>query len=359
MAKAEKEWASIGAAECARRTGLTVRALRVYEHHGLIEPRRTGKGWRCYGPRELQRLNVIVTLKAFGMTLAQIRTLLKTKTPPLTRVLQIQLQACRAKKDAVEKALALVRAALATIGSGKPFSLEDLCNLTRSMDMEAEMDGVSNFAIVRGLINERITPEEERAHMNWVASLQPEQLKTVLVARKALRAALRALQDLYEKKLDPAAPEVQTLIVQLKDVGFRYGIFKGQAAMFEWNPSITRKYLEVGARAAWAGMDDDFVAYVRAANAAAPWSQPLRQVTDEATKLVEQKAEPSSAAGQALARHLALICSDHSLGDPLFYARWAPYSPFRESAGERAHARLTSVWAFLESAFEAAAPATR
>ena len=29
---------SIGASECARRTGLTVRALRVYERHGLIEP---------------------------------------------------------------------------------------------------------------------------------------------------------------------------------------------------------------------------------------------------------------------------------------------------------------------------------
>src|SRR5882757_4345838 len=98
-----KRPASLSAAECARRTGLTVRALRVYERHGLIEPRRTDKGWRCYGPRELQRLNVIVTLKALGMTLAQIRTLLKTKSPPLARVLQIQLRACSARKDAVEK----------------------------------------------------------------------------------------------------------------------------------------------------------------------------------------------------------------------------------------------------------------
>ncbi|MGH8141156.1 MAG: MerR family transcriptional regulator [Steroidobacteraceae bacterium] len=43
MAKATKS-VSIGAAECARRTGLTVRALRVYERDGLIEPRRTGQG---------------------------------------------------------------------------------------------------------------------------------------------------------------------------------------------------------------------------------------------------------------------------------------------------------------------------
>jgi DNA-binding transcriptional MerR regulator len=84
MARA-KNSLSMGAAECARRTGLTVRALRLNERHGPIEPRRTGK--RCYGPEELRRLNVIVTLKAFGMNLAQIRTLLETKAPPLARVL--------------------------------------------------------------------------------------------------------------------------------------------------------------------------------------------------------------------------------------------------------------------------------
>ena len=123
--------ASLNAAECARRTGLTVRALRVYERQGLIEPARSGKGWRLYGPSELQRPNIIVTLKTFGMTLAQIRSLLKTSPPPLERVLEMQLRAGRARRDEAEKALELVRAALATIKSGRPLALEELCNLTR------------------------------------------------------------------------------------------------------------------------------------------------------------------------------------------------------------------------------------
>jgi len=71
---------------------------------------------------------------------------------------------------------------------------------------------------------------------------------------------------------------------------------------------------------------------------------------------VEQKVAPSSEPGQVLAKRLALICSDHSIGDPLFYARWAPYSPFRESADEKERARLTSAWSFLASALEAAVP---
>jgi DNA-binding transcriptional MerR regulator len=132
----EKKSVSMGAAECARRTGLTVRALRVYEQHRLIEPRRTGNGWRCYGPQELSRLNLIVTLRAFGMSLAQIGTLLATDPPPVTRVLQMQLQACSARKEAADKAVELVKTALATIESGGSLSLESLCNLTRSMEME-------------------------------------------------------------------------------------------------------------------------------------------------------------------------------------------------------------------------------
>jgi DNA-binding transcriptional MerR regulator len=358
MAKPEKS-VSMGAAECARRTGLTVRALRVYERHGLIEPRRAGKGWRCYGPRELQRLNVIVTLKAFGITLAQISTLLKTKPPPLARVLHMQLQACSARKDAVERVLVLVRAALATIGSGKPLSLEELCKLTRSMEMGSEMDGGNKMAIVRGLINEKMTPEEERAYHTWIASRPSEELKGVQEAGPVIKAMRRSLQDLQEKKADPAAPEVQALIVQMKDVSARYGLWKFQNARFEWNPSIGQKLWEVEARAYWVGINDDFAAYHRAANAAAPWSKALMQVIDEATKLVEQKVQPTSEPGQALAKRLAHICSDHSLGDPLGYARRTPYHPVRRSADEKENARLTSVWGFLASALESAAPASR
>jgi DNA-binding transcriptional MerR regulator len=63
------EWLS--AAECASRTGLTVRALRVYEECGLIAPRRSAGGWRMYGPRDLTKLNTIALLKTAGLSLEQ------------------------------------------------------------------------------------------------------------------------------------------------------------------------------------------------------------------------------------------------------------------------------------------------
>jgi MerR family regulatory protein len=58
MAK-PKSGGAFRAAECARRTGLTVRALRLYERLGLIKPARSTSGWRLYGRRELVRLNAI------------------------------------------------------------------------------------------------------------------------------------------------------------------------------------------------------------------------------------------------------------------------------------------------------------
>lgn len=63
----------LGAAECARRMGITVRALRVYERYGLIAPKRSARGWRIYDSSDLNRLNAILALKRLGMTLTQIR----------------------------------------------------------------------------------------------------------------------------------------------------------------------------------------------------------------------------------------------------------------------------------------------
>jgi DNA-binding transcriptional MerR regulator len=55
-------------AECACRTALTIRALRLYEDYGLITPGRSPGGWRQYGPGDLVRLNMIILLKTAAAT---------------------------------------------------------------------------------------------------------------------------------------------------------------------------------------------------------------------------------------------------------------------------------------------------
>lgn len=350
-----KRPAALSASQCARRTGLTVRALRVYERHGLIKPTRSGKGWRVYGPSELQRLNVIVTLKTLGMTLAQIRSLLRTRPPPLVHVLQMQLRVCRARRDGAQKALELVHAALATIESGQPLALEDLCNLTRSMEMG------NHHSIARELINERITPDEERAYMTWMAARRPDEIKAMQEYGAAVRVLFRSLQDLREKKCEPSAPEAQSLITEWNALAVRYGLRQFMATLIEWDPAIAQKWLQVGERALSLSIasheatpQDGLWTYFAAAQEASPWHQALRQTADEAAKLVESKVPPSTAPAIALANRLALICSEHSLGDPLVYARWAGAMQFRGSADE--NARRKSAWVYLASVLQAHAP---
>jgi DNA-binding transcriptional MerR regulator len=356
MARAKK-FVSIGAAECARRTGLTVRALRLYERHRLIEPRRTGKGWRCYGPLELRRLNVVVTLKAFGMTLAQIGTLLETKPPPLAHVLELQLQACSARRDEADKAVGLVKTALATIKSGGRLSLDNLCNLTRSMEME---NPHALFQIVREVINETISPEEERAVMTWVAARPSDELKAMHECAPEILDLHRSFQDLREKKVDPAAPEAQALVARLNELVVGSGARNHRATLFEWNNSLALKWMQFGDRvmskrivsSPSGASDEDLAAYVHAAQVASPWHRALEPIVDEAAALVDRRAQPSAAPAQALAARLRRICTDHSLGDPLVYVRWARAMQFRWPTED--HARREAGWTFLANAIEAA-----
>jgi DNA-binding transcriptional MerR regulator len=66
----------LNASQAASRLGVSVKALRLYEQSGLISPDRTSAGWRSYGPTELARAAEIVSLRALGLSLAQVARVL-------------------------------------------------------------------------------------------------------------------------------------------------------------------------------------------------------------------------------------------------------------------------------------------
>ncbi|HET7134024.1 MAG TPA: MerR family transcriptional regulator, partial [Gammaproteobacteria bacterium] len=132
MSSKSRPAAGLNAAECARRTGLTVRALRVYERAGLLKPPRSPNGWRLYGPAEIERLNIITALKGFGLTLAQIRKSFGSSPPALAAVLDMQLKTWAARRLAAERAVARLQAASARLRMRANLSVEELCELMRS-----------------------------------------------------------------------------------------------------------------------------------------------------------------------------------------------------------------------------------
>jgi DNA-binding transcriptional MerR regulator len=66
----------LGIGEVARRTGLSVHALRFYEREGLLISQHVARGTgghRRYSPREVYWLRICIKLRASGMPLAKIR----------------------------------------------------------------------------------------------------------------------------------------------------------------------------------------------------------------------------------------------------------------------------------------------
>lgn len=62
--------------ELARRTGVSARMLRYYEHEGLLNPKRTESGYRDYGSDEVDAAQRIRMLSAAGLKISSIRLLL-------------------------------------------------------------------------------------------------------------------------------------------------------------------------------------------------------------------------------------------------------------------------------------------
>ncbi|MEP3420221.1 MAG: redox-sensitive transcriptional activator SoxR [Erythrobacter sp.] len=71
--------------EMARRTGLSVSAIRFYEDKGLIEPIRTGGNQRRFLRSDLRRVSFILIAQQLGLSLGEIddamRTLPHGRTP--------------------------------------------------------------------------------------------------------------------------------------------------------------------------------------------------------------------------------------------------------------------------------------
>ena len=91
--------------ELSRLSGVTPRALRWYDHIGLLKPSRVAEsGYRYYGPAEVDRLQDILFYRALGVGLAQIKECLDS--PSFSRIAALRshlaaLEAERARLDAL------------------------------------------------------------------------------------------------------------------------------------------------------------------------------------------------------------------------------------------------------------------
>ena len=213
--------------EVARRTGLTVRTLHHYETLGLVAPaRRSDAGYRLYGRDELSRLQHIVSLKALGLPLAEIRARLDAGTPSLAEALVRQVDRLR---DGIARQRNLL---------GRLEYLSKLVSSGVAIDAEILLNSIEASTIME----KYFTPEQMQTIEARGRELGPERIESVQQEWPGVIAGMQAAMQLGK---DPASDEVQALAKRWRALvreftGGNAGIQHSLNTMFRENASEMR-----------------------------------------------------------------------------------------------------------------------
>lgn len=178
--------------ELASRTGLSVRALRHSDAEGLLPPAsRTPAGHRLYSAADIERLQRIVSLRALGLPLAEVRAALGTADP----------------LEVVERHLAHVRAQIAA-QARLAERLETLAGQLRHLGTAASTESLFDLITLTTMFDTHYTPEQLEALKARAEAVGPDRIAEVQREWNALYA--RATKHM-QAGLDPAGPEMQAL----------------------------------------------------------------------------------------------------------------------------------------------------
>lgn len=107
--------------EVADLAGVSVRTLHHYDELGLVVPSaRSDAGYRLYDHADLERLQEVLTLRALGLSLADVATLLDDPTHDRLQVLRDQAKRLRDERDRLGDLLDAVEGAIAAHDRGEP-----------------------------------------------------------------------------------------------------------------------------------------------------------------------------------------------------------------------------------------------
>jgi DNA-binding transcriptional MerR regulator len=186
-------------AETAKRFGISIKALRLYEQHGLLKPLRTASGstgaaWRVYESDQLARLHQILALKRLGLSLGQIGELLIGENA-LDPILAVQERILTKDSERITRALALIRKARTKLAAGNILSIDDLATLTQETAMTKQSTAEELKEILTPFRQKHLSPQEEASleEVKEWASGQPDDVKTSMKSMTQLLEEAKAL----------------------------------------------------------------------------------------------------------------------------------------------------------------------
>jgi MerR family transcriptional regulator, thiopeptide resistance regulator len=202
----------ITAGETAALLGVSSKALRVYERHGLVTPDRSRAGYRVYGPDQIRRLHQALALKSLGLSLARIGECLAGLGDSLGPILAAQESDLKTRVATLQSALAAVSAARRRLEQGGSLSVDELATLTKEIVMtEAKANWRDNMD---ALFSRHFTETERQAIVPTPAA--PANAADA-AEREALLAEAEALLG-----TDPGAPAALDLAKRWRDRAVKF-----------------------------------------------------------------------------------------------------------------------------------------
>lgn len=197
--------------DIAERTGLSAKALRLYETRGLLTPdARSASGYRLYGAAALIRLTEIGVLRRAGFTLAEIGTLLQHEGSAAALV-EARIVALRREVHAKSAALAALEQAWRRLDSASQTDIEPLLEsiqMNENLDVHFSGTDLAQFK-QRGEIMDRHFTAEERERLRQRAEQYgSENMRRYGAQWPPLIAQVRAAMDAGTPADDPIAIEL-------------------------------------------------------------------------------------------------------------------------------------------------------
>jgi DNA-binding transcriptional MerR regulator len=196
-----EEWYTIG--QMARRTGVSAKTIRYYDKVGLLKPSgATPGGYRLYRAEDVERLELILTLRHVGYSLREIRKILQAELDSESSI-RVQLQVL---SDEIERLTAL-KELLESASSGRwannPF--ERLRAMVRVMKMQPEtrkewLRERIKHAVTHGLSHVKWDREHEQTLREALDTVVPQECTPSQAAALA-EAGERLLSPELEKEV--------------------------------------------------------------------------------------------------------------------------------------------------------------
>ena len=181
----------------ANQTGVTVRTLHHYDRLGLLQPQRTGSGYRTYTERELVRLQHITVLKFIGCSLQEIKDLVDRDPDDLRSTLDLQQEALERRRKTLDGALKAVAKARSVLSESGRADWQSLKQIIETIEMEQNMEWTRQY-----YSPEALKELEQRRSANPDLAEQGQKDWALLLAD-----CEQAVKD----KLDPKSEQAQQL----------------------------------------------------------------------------------------------------------------------------------------------------